>query len=384
MTTMNPTAAFDAAARAKAVLGSPLPRRMAGPGMLRRPSNFGDGRDLHPVWFGPTGLLTTNSQGEIAPVTPPLLAGIIGSSESRSYRLLAPVDRRARTAMISVLAKAGDKFAAYHREVALLATLPVCSTVVTVADVLARKFWLPTGLDPRDIAAWSQALGFDHTDPFAVRAVVASTWTDQWPLHKVRDGLIRDTWNAEDRLLRACRGLSPRMQAVAFGASGVIGESWGALERTDPTLRDRYQAGGEVVRLDGLTTEDRTIAGRFTGLCKLGPGRKVLFSTDDGRLGILALDALASRPGTTEMAAVLSMAGKQGSYRGEPTAARMGVDLAREVADAGGSIWLTSPAFTMVPEATETRWTSMRLADEAPRVVRDMPLAVAVAGAPTA
>lgn len=383
MSIQTPTEAFDAAARAKAVLGEPLPLRMHGPAAIRRQSNFTDGRDLHPVWQDGKNLLMVDADGQIGQANAAGLATVVGDSEARSYRRLAPLDQRVRSLMLAVLAKGGDRYSAIHREVALLATMPVSSTLVTVASVLARKLWLPTGMDPRQIGSWVSALGFNPSDPEAVRELVSLAWAGE--LTSFQRDMANEVTGAEDRLLRASRSLSPRMQAVAFGASTLISEAWSAIERTDPILRDRYTATGDVVVVKNLhdAVTSGKVAGHINGLCKVSPGRKVVFTTQTGKHGIVLVSGLGYDASTGQTTILLGKAGQLDTYRGQPSAAKLGWELLREAQDCGDTVWVTGQPFLLTTYSKETRWNSARIAEQAPTIIRDMPLAVAVAGAPT-
>lgn len=377
------TADYDTSARANAVLGQPLPLRMAGPATVRRQSNFADARDLHPVWRGKTGLSTVDLDGNVVAAAPHVLGAIVGSSEDRSYLRLAPLDRSTRSAMLAVLGKAGDRFAPIHRELTLLATLPVSSTLITVADVLARKMWLPLDMDPADIGSWAAALGFDPSDPKAIRDLLALAGTGEGStFHTEMRGQIA---RREDRLLRASRSLSPRMQAVSYAASRTIHDAWEAIERTDVLLRGRGQINGDVVHCTDLRPASTAahIAARVNGLSKLSAVREIGYTTVDGRYGIAVLAGLGFDAASGQMTALLARSGKNDLVKGSPTAGKLGWDMLHAAMESGEPVWVTGKPFLVGYEVQETRWNSPWLAAQAPPIVRDMPLAIAVAGAPT-
>lgn len=252
-----------------------------------------------------------------------------------------------------------------------LAGQPRSGRVLVATAAAARRFWLPAGSTEASLAAWARAfrLPAGASAPFLaaelVRRCAAPAARDDLP----GLALVSRADGPAAALARSLfRGRSSD-HVVAYREANALAECWGAVERTDPLLREWFALNGEVVSFEPRKLLGGLIEGPVSTPCKLRPG-KVLVVSDDGktcRFGEVNLVNLGFDGGLTARFA---------KGPGKPAKGYILLDQAQAARKA---VWITTAPFGgSASPGGAWRWVTAR-GGERPGA-RDIPLDVILAG----
>lgn len=145
--------------------------------------------------------------------------------------------------------------------------------VVVLTQTLARKFWLPAGMQTSKITDWRDAFGL-KAEPLSLVKMLSKTYKGE--LMVTNTGApVTQAFAALERLDTKAIGMivhrGTTAAVEAFEATEKIADLWGAIERMDPLLRHRAILEGTVVRFTPIRRESGSAAvvGLSTQPCKL-------------------------------------------------------------------------------------------------------------------
>lgn len=375
MTANMTVADFDASRRAAASsAGYPLVR-MAAPSVLRRDSVDPDGSFVVPFWIGKKGLLAAFPGKEPRVATPESVESALNSPQF----VAAPLDRAAVRAMVKLCSMSGEAHRDTARLIDFVTKMPMSSKLFVMTEGLRRKFWLSTDLTVSSIKDWRAAFGLPY-DLSSISVLAGKLFADEAMIGKqvaYRGDLFKSEDKATDMVIQ--RGAAAAMSA--FEASNTVSEAWGAYERVDTTLRNRFLVEGVVARARPLRQVGPHVVVSLSTPFKVREGTvMVTDETDDANLvrtielSDLGFDGTllgSLHPGTTKTGrqrvsdAMPSILGAMASH---------------------GSVLITGAPFMAGGGFTPSvkRWASRDgVADvNANPVIRDVPLDVVLAGGP--
>lgn len=197
------------------------------------------------------------------------------------------VDSTAIPLLVAQL-KAGtddDKDAAY--QVGLLQSLAVSRTLAYLPDLLAQRFWLPTGLDTESLTDWAAAFGLrsPNIDIMAKRLAALALEPYVAPDPEPEDGkpVPRSQKtkksnaiylaNREREVLRASAFMATASTCRAYKSMQTHGEILKGTIAGDVMLRERNILTGAVSRLIVEIAEDNTIRAVASTPFRLKEGR---------------------------------------------------------------------------------------------------------------
>lgn len=261
---------------------------------------------------------------------------------------------------------------------ALADALPASTRFVVLTEALTRKFFLPTGLDEDRLEDWMEAFGMRRARTFAnLRRLLVMVYRGRGGLsvedHELPESepamsaVARPVAVNESYLMGTSRSRSLEGQCSQFSDVTAITNRWGFLVESDPLGRRMAELDGRVFTAEATDTWNRL---RVTTPFVAREGKQVMVLPPDrivsGRdlKDSLRVEAVSVEPnGQT----YLSLSG-------------IGV-LPPNV---------TQWQFCQVPfmpsfmGSAGKRWTSQESDASTSRPVRQVPLAITLAGAPTA
>lgn len=367
-------------------------RRMAGPGGLHRNGTDPDGRNTVPVWSTPEGLMMSMPGDDLPPVRVSA-EGIRTVLDSPRY-LLMPLSPRIAAALETVIERSGeldDRRTAH--QVGVLRRMTASSKMLVLSTALGRTFWTPAGQDESNITAWSRALG-TQDGPAGWRDLAGhallpafdydTRYVNEHGVVQVR-GYNKQIREAEDEVCQSdtLRKLSTSAAVAGYSMCTAVDGLFAAICRTDPLLIPYYLLTGEVVAMTARRFEGSLLVGELSTPSKLRSGKDMLVIMGD-RISDVHLDSLGydeDRDVLLGAVAQTKTARRADAKRGRSS----GVDEAGLLFDMGrydGVIYLTDRPFSPRQTASPAKWSSASTESLPPLAPMNMPLDVAVAGAP--
>lgn len=379
------TAEYDTARRKDAASGAGPTKRMAGPSVPTSAATSPGGATSVLFWLSHNKLVC--SAGPTDPVHP-ATAHIIGEAFTSVGVLPVALDRPARARMLRTVEQSGGtvpvlgdlgattiSLTSVARQMRFTTTWPATSRLVVLADALARKYWLPAGLDTTNIEHWRRAFGMT-SDVASLQTLVGMvTAANGGPSVTFRALLA-----AEAGALKSIIYPGTGPAARAFTSAEKVGEAWSATERTDPLLRHRCIVDGTVARVRLLHRNGSTISGSVSQPFRLREG-EVLGMFDDTSSEATARIVLVSMGFTDTLVAEFGPVTSRGKQRRSATAGAFAF-MDSALAAHETVLVTNSPFLSSAPPWSSNRWTSKPDPSES-GIVRDVPLDVVLAGAPS-
>lgn len=365
--------AFDSARRAHSAEEGQPAERMAAPSCLRRDSIDPSGSFVVPFWLSKSGLMVefpgqTERRASVADID--------GAYRAPQY-VAMPVDRAALKAMIALCAKAGDEHQAIARLLDFSQRMPLSSNLVVLTEVLTRKFWIQPDLDASSIKDWRTAFKLAYSTA-SLRWLAGQVFNEAGMTGK-QSVYRKNMFEAEDRANDKVVHWGAANAMAVYEASNSVSETWGAYERIDTTLRYRYLVTGEVARATPISVHGTMVVCALSTPFKVREGEVLV--TDEGDEGQVVRPVQLAALGYEDRLIGSFTGAKSNSKRrvsdGLPT--MLAAHAARD------SVLITGSPFMGVGSFTPSvkRWTTRDEAEQAPRVERDVPLDVSLAGAPS-
>ena len=376
---------YDTARRKEAANGAGPTKRMTGPSVPMSALVGPGGGTSVLFWLSHNKLVC--SAGPTDPVHP-ASAQIIGEAFTAVGVIPVATDRPARARMLRTVEQSsgtvgviGDlgattiPLAAVAKQMRFATTWPANSRLVVLADALARKYWLPAGLDTTNIEHWRRAFGMS-ADVASLQTLVGMvTAANGNPSVTFRALLAAETAALKSIIFP---GSGPA--ARAFTSAEKVGEAWSATERTDPLLRHRCIVEGTVARVRLLHRNGSTISGSVSQPFRLREG-EVLGMFDDTSSENTARIVLVSMGFTDTLVAEFGPVTSQRKQRRSSTAGAFAF-MDSALAAHETVLVTNSPYLSSAPPSSTNRWTGKPDPAETP-IARDVPLDVVLAGAPS-
>lgn len=365
--------------------GRPL-RRMAGPGGLHRSGTETDGRNTVPVWLTDKGVVMSVPGAGLAPtrVTAEQVKAVLGSPRF----LLMPLTPRAAMALESAVGRGGsDEAASTAQHVGVLRRLTASSKMLVLSTALARAFWTPAGTEADDVTAWAAALGTSD-DPDGWRELARHALTsadDHRGKHTDEHGMVTareyavQIQNIEDKMDPAVLGRrSATSAASAFSMATSVDEHWSAICRTDELLVPYYLRTGEVVEVSDRAWVGSSVHGSLSAPSKVKCGDVLVM------LGRRIADVNLADLGYDDETETLI--GVFGTRTTDPRAGRRLTPAKRAVlhdlAEHRGRVFITAAPYGAMTSASTALWSRADETTMNPLASLNMPVDLAVAGAP--
>lgn len=367
-----------------ATSGRPL-RRMAGPGGLHRTGTETDGRNTVPVWLTPKGVVMSVPGTGLAPtrVTAEQVKAILDSPRF----LLMPLTQRAAMALESAVGRGTDQAASFTAQhVGVLRRLTASSKMLVLSTALARAFWTPTGTEDDDVTAWAAALGTSD-DPDGWRDLAAHALTraadhrgkhtDEHGMQTAREYIVQ-IQNIEDKMSAEVLGRrSATSAASAFSMATSVDEHWSAICRTDELLVPYFLRTGEVVEVSDRKWVGSTVVGSLSAPSKVKCGDVLVML--GRRIADVNLADLGYDEQTETLLGVFGTKATTDKGRRLTPAKRA---VLHDVAEHKGRAFITAAPYGAMVSASTALWSR---ADETMMnslAPLNMPVDLAVAGAP--
>lgn len=376
---------YDTARRKEAANGAGPTKRMTGPSVPVSAATRTDGSSSVLFWLSHNKLVC--SAGPTDPVHP-ATAQIIGEAFTTVGVIPVATDRLARARMLRTVEQSGGTvpvindlgattiaLAAVARQMRFATTFAASSRLVVLADALARKYWLPAGLDTTNIEHWRRAFGMS-ADVASLQTLVGMVTAASGNPSVTFRALLA----AEDGALKSITFPGTGPAARAFTSAEKVGEAWSATERTDPLLRHRCIVEGTVARVRLLHRNGSTISGSVSQPFRLREG-EVLGMFDDTSSENTARIVLVSMGFTDTLVAEFGPVTSQRKQRRSATAGAFAF-MDSALAAHETVLVTNSPYLSSAPPGGRNRWTGKPDPAETP-IARDVPLDVVLAGAPS-
>jgi len=376
---------YDTARRKDAASGAGPTKRMTGPSVPTSAATSTDGSASVLFWLSHNKLVC--SAGPTDPVHP-ATAQIIGEAFTAVGVIPVATDRLARARMLRTVEQSGGtvpvlndlgastiSLAAVARQMRFTTTFPANSRLVVLADALARKYWLPAGLDTTNIEHWRRAFGMT-ADVASLQTLVGMVTAASGNPSVTFRALLAAEAGALKSIIFPGTGPAAR----AFTSAEKVGEAWSATERTDPLLRHRCIVEGTVARVRLLHRNGSTISGSVSQPFRLREG-EVLGMFDDTSSENTARIVLVSMGFTDTLVAEFGPVTSKNKQRRSATAGAFAF-MDSALAAHETVLVTNSPYLSSAPPSSTNRWTGKPDPAETP-IARDVPLDVVLAGAPS-
>lgn len=375
---------------ASAASSVPL-RRMAGPGSLRRAGTEDDGRNTVPLWVGPHGMMA-----DVPGVgTMRIKTDTLDQALSSARYLLMPLTPQAAFLAESYCQKrAGSSTpdAEVSQLIAVLRRMECSSMLLVLTSALARTFWTPAGMDGADLPGWCAAFRVSN-DPAGWRLLaqaVLNPASDHEAKHTDENGIVthreygQNIMQMEDKVDKSIlRRRSTTNAAAAYDLVTSIDEQWGAICRTDALLIPYHLLRGEVVEVHRRSWQGSQVAGVLSTPCKVRTGSVLVM------LGRRVVDMeLAGLGFDNDRDELVGLFGKRKATRGNTAGRGRYRDVGRVAAlhdlhDHAGSVYMTTAPFMGAGRSSSIfKWASGDTKHLGVLAPMDMPVDIAVAGAP--
>lgn len=376
---------YDTARRKEAGDGAGPTQRMVGPSVPTSPAADRSGGGSVLFWLRKNTLVCSAGPTD---TVHPATARIIGEAFTAVGVLPVAVDRPARARMLRTVEQSAGTVTAVTdagiaevpltvvaRQMRFTTTWPITSRLVVLADALARKYWLPAGLDPTNIEHWRRAFGV-AADVASLHTLVGMVCRDTGSPSKAMRALLA----AERQALNAIAYPGAGPAARAFLCAEKIGEAWSATERTDPMLRHRCLVEGTVARVQALSRTGPSIVGSVSQPFRLREGEVLGMVDDTSTVDTVRLQLL-SMGFTDTLVAEFGPVTARGHLRPRSTAAGDFAFL-DSAAAAHSTVLVTNAPYLSAPRPVLSRWAHKPDPDR-DRIDRDVPLDVVLAGGPS-
>lgn len=244
------------------------------------------------------------------------------------------------------------------RQLDLIETLPIAPDALVLADELAFQFWLPSGLDTRNIHDWARAFG---TTPAKIVEAVRT----QNPAPSTAD---ERTWKSArfsaSKAIESAKYSGTSSACSVFDSLEALGSLHGAMLASQWALAERNALTGVTSALRILHTTHTTFTASYSEPFKVKVGESVTLMIA-GQPFPSKLTAL--RSGTDEMVGVFAL-GSEG--------VRNAVETARANYE---GIYVARQPFTARNMGIKSDWAG-DITKAKPHVKRNVPLDVIIAG----
>jgi hypothetical protein len=182
------------------------------------------------------------------------------------------VDRASMSATVKLLSASKTGFESrVGRVVKYLAGQPVLARCSVLTDMLAQKFWAPTGIDASNLDAWaSTILGARSASRYA-RAQFLASLVRVGSLPVLPSANFRTSSNAIANSLLRWSGA----KVEAFTAVQNHNDLWEAVCGSDPLLYERGLLVGSTARIVPVRTVDGVLEAEASMPFKLRPGNNI-------------------------------------------------------------------------------------------------------------
>ncbi|MPV50048.1 hypothetical protein GCG21_08525 [Pseudactinotalea sp. HY160] len=257
--------------------------------------------------------------------------------------------------------------------------LPASSRFVVLTEALARKFFLPAALDEDSLEDWMEAFGMRRTRTFAnLRSLLLMVYRGPGGLDAQdrhlpdaepnMGSVSRPAAVSESYLMGASRGRSLEGQCSQFSTVTSITNRWDFLVNSDPL-------GRRAAELDGRV---------FTAQSGISPTTLQVTSPFVAREGKAIIALPQHRPvGPRDLSDTLTVEEIAVSPDGT-TEIRINHRSAHVVAGGQPVQFIAAPFMPSYMGAPGKKWTARESEGTVTAPVRQVPLAITLAGAPTA
>jgi hypothetical protein len=182
------------------------------------------------------------------------------------------VDRASLSATVKILSASKTGFESrVGRVVKYLAAQPVLGRCVVLTDLLAQKYWAPTGLDASDLNAWASMFVIAPSASRYARAQFLSSMARTGSLPVLPSANFRTSSNGIANSLLRWSGA----KVEAFTAVQNHNDLWEAVCGSDPLLYERGLLVGSTARIVPLRTVDGVLEAEVSMPFKLRPGNNI-------------------------------------------------------------------------------------------------------------
>jgi hypothetical protein len=182
------------------------------------------------------------------------------------------VDRASLSATLKLLSASKIGFESrVGRVVKYLAAQPALARCSVLTDLLAQKYWAPTGLDTSDINAWASMFVVAPSESRYARAQFLASMVRAGSLPVLPTANFRTSSNTIANSLLRWSGA----KVEAFTAVQNHNDLWSAVCGSDPLLYERGLLVGSTARIVPLRTVDGVLEAEVSMPFKLRPGNNI-------------------------------------------------------------------------------------------------------------
>lgn len=254
---------------------------------------------------------------------------------------------------------------AARRLVDHLRALDVSSHLVILTEALGRKFFLPSGADPDMVESWRSAFGLSGQSAMNADRRLYGMLTEGFTGGPGQSAVVTAE-RAESHILQWLSASGLSAECARFSNSGTISAAWSFVQATDPARRDMSRLDGTVFRGRVVKVSGGSFFVQVTPPFKAKVGRSVVILPDD-RAGDPRSDVSVTLVDVGVNAAGEFVA----EFATGKSHVRQGAMLDL----------MEKPFIPPVAWAAKSKWTEPSPTSPL-KPVRDVPLAVSLAGAP--
>ena len=359
--------------------GQPL-RRMAVPGALRRHGSEPDGRNAVLLYMSKSGLMLA------APGMEPVKAtgSILTPLEKLSKHIIVALDSRS-AATAQAMCERDERSKELASKIEVQRHMDVSSKLMILDRALNRTFWAPDEKRAYDIAYWCDLFGVTNDPSGWTNLAGACMFNPSGDGVSRYNGLVTTIYKREESMENSLgKRASSIHGASLFNNQTTVTEAWDAICRIDPLLRPLYIASGEVVELINPSWMARggSVQAGMSSPCRLRVG-SVLVCFDDGTVSDVSLSGMDF---DDRLIGVFSSRGSRTSREKKTrSSASSAWQVLQRLSEPGGRVYATAAPFLADGKTSWVkRWSSERPEDMPVLDPIDLPVDIAIAGAPDA